>query len=674
MNEKDKQTTIMIVDDSPVNLKLLLELLREKGYRVVAFTGGAQALAAAAKNPPDLVLLDIRMPEMDGFEVCRRLKANAALQDIPVLFITALAEAGDKVQAFAVGGADYITKPFHPDEVYARVQTHLKNRSLQLRLHRHNTELEQLVVERTRELAGAHQRLHFALRAAKAGTWEWDLQTQKNYWSEELWGLYNLEPYCCEPSYDTWLQSIHPDDREKIAKTVQEASQNGSWFNIEWRVSGCIDSERWLLSYGQPFFDAGGNPQRYVGIVMDITERKQAEEEKFRLQAELQQIQKMEAIGSLAGGIAHDLNNILFPVCGLSELLLEDFTPNSTEYEMMLQIHRSVLRGSALVKQILAFSRRSNPEKLPIRIQPVLEEVLNLARVTLSRNINMTSHISSNCGLVTADPTQIHQVMINLITNAGHAAEENGGSIHVELKKTDIRSVNGKEALSFGTLPAGGYACIRVSDTGIGIDKTVIDKIFTPYFTTKPQGKGTGLGLAVVLGIIKEHGGDIRVTSEIGKGTTFTVYLPLLEGPREIETVAVTRQYLSGSERILLVDDEDPILHMERLMLEKLGYRISAFTNSLEALAAFKSDPGDYDLVISDRGMPNMTGEQLAKELMAIRSELPIILCTGFSNEADEQYARVLGVKGFLMKPVTKADLAAMIRKVLDGDVGAVNE
>jgi DNA-binding response OmpR family regulator len=181
---------------------------------LVAFTGGAQALAAAAKNPPDLVLLDIRMPEMDGFEVCRRLKVNAALQDIPVLFITALAEAGDKVQAFAVGGADYITKPFHPDEVYARVQTHLKNRSLQLRLHRHNTELEQLVVERTRELAGAHQRLHFALRAAKAGTWEWDLQTQKNYWSEELWGLYNLEPYCCEPSYDTWLQSIHPDDRE----------------------------------------------------------------------------------------------------------------------------------------------------------------------------------------------------------------------------------------------------------------------------------------------------------------------------------------------------------------------------------------------------------------------------------------------------------------------------
>jgi PAS domain S-box-containing protein len=668
MNEKDKQTTIMIVDDNPINLKLLLELLREKGYRVVAFPGGVQALAAAVENPPDLILLDIRMPEMDGFEVCRRLKANAALQEIPVLFISALVEAEDKVEAFAVGGADYIAKPFQPEELHARVQIHLKNRSLQRQLLRHNTELQQLVAEQTRELVDAHQRLHLALHAAKAGTWEWDLQTQKNYWSEELWNLFHIKPNSCEPSYDTWIESIHWDDREKTAKIVREASQKGVRFSIEWRVAGCIDSECWLMSYGQPLFDAGGRIERYIGIVLDITERKQAEEETLRMHAELQQKQKTEAIGSLAGGIAHDLNNILFPVCGLSELLLEDFPANSTAYEMMQQIHRSVLRGSNLVKQILAFSRRSNPEKMPIRIQPVLKEVLNLVRSTQSRNIEMTSRISPDCGMVAADPTQMHQVMINLITNACHAVEEIGGTIHVELKKTDISSVAEKAALPFNTLPVGRYACICVTDTGIGIDKTVIDKVFTPYFTTKPQGKGTGLGLSVVLGIVKEHGGDIRVTSEIGKGTTFSVYLPLLEDLGESPPDVVVRQYPTGSERILVVDDEGPILHMEQLMLEKLGYRTTAFTSSLEALAAFKADPNGFDLVISDRGMPNMTGEQLAKELMAIRPGMPIILCTGFGNETDELHAMGMGIKGFLIKPVAKADLAATVRNVLDKD------
>jgi PAS domain S-box-containing protein len=668
MNEKDKQTTIMIVDDNPINLKLLLELLREKGYRVVAFPGGVQALAAAVENPPDLILLDIRMPEMDGFEVCRRLKANAALQEIPVLFISALVEAEDKVEAFAVGGADYIAKPFQPEELHARVQIHLKNRSLQRQLLRHNMELQQLVAEQTRELVDAHQRLHLALHAAKAGTWEWDLQTQKNYWSEELWNLFRIKPNSCEPSYDTWIESIHWDDREKTAKIVREASQKGVRFSIEWRVAGCIDSECWLMSYGQPLFDAGGRIERYIGIVLDITERKQAEEETLRMHAELQQKQKTEAIGSLAGGIAHDLNNILFPVCGLSELLLEDFPANSTAYEMMQQIHRSVLRGSNLVKQILAFSRRSNPEKMPIRIQPVLKEVLNLVRSTQSRNIEMTSRISPDCGMVAADPTQMHQVMINLITNACHAVEEIGGTIHVELKKTDISSVAEKAALPFNTLPVGRYACICVTDTGIGIDKTVIDKVFTPYFTTKPQGKGTGLGLSVVLGIVKEHGGDIRVTSEIGKGTTFSVYLPLLEDLGESPPDIVVRQYPTGSERILVVDDEGPILHMEQLMLEKLGYRTTAFTSSLEALAAFKADPNGFDLVISDRGMPNMTGEQLAKELMAIRPGMPIILCTGFGNETDELHAMGMGIKGFLIKPVAKADLAATVRNVLDKD------
>ena len=408
---------------------------------------------------------------------------------------------------------------------------------------------------------------------------------------------------------------------------------------------------------------------------MDITERKKAEEEKAKFEAKLQQAQKMESIGSLAGGIAHDLNNILFPISGLSEMLLDDMPPDTPEYKSIEQIHKSAKRGSDLVKQILAFSRQSNPLKLPIRIQPILKEALKLAQATIPRNIEIKSHINTDCGMVSADPTQIHQIAMNLITNAFHAVEQTGGTIDIALKETAIGSFDEKEDLPFHAMPGdllpGRYACITVSDTGTGMDQPLIDKIFDPYFTTKELGKGTGLGLSVVHGIVKEHGGDIRVYSEIGKGTVFHVYLPLLEDTRDSNAATITRKHPTDHERILLVDDEEPILRMEQMMLERLGYQVTTRMSSPDALAAFKANPDFFDLVISDRGMPNMTGEQLAGELISIRPGIPIILCTGFSDENDVKRAKAMGVKGFLMKPVAIGDLAEMVRKVLDESNGS---
>jgi CheY-like chemotaxis protein len=293
-------------------------------------------------------------------------------------------------------------------------------------------------------------------------------------------------------------------------------------------------------------------------------------------------------------------------------------------------------------------------------------------------NIAITSHIATDCGLVSADPTQVHQIMMNLITNAYHAVEGSCGTIHVALKAAAggwnsrvTPPAFGENDPSLvqempGDLLADRYACISISDTGIGMDQALIDKIFDPYFTTKEQGKGTGLGLSVVHGIIKEHGGDIRVYSEPGKGTAFHVYLPLLEDAKDGKAAAVARKHPTGSESILLVDDEEPIVRMVQMMLERLGYRVTARMSSPEALAVFKADPGNFDLVISDRGMPNLTGEQLAVELISIRPGIPIILCTGFSDEADVQRASAMGIEGFLMKPVATGDLAEMVRKVLD--------
>jgi PAS domain S-box-containing protein len=430
----------------------------------------------------------------------------------------------------------------------------------------------------------------------------------------------------------------------------------------------------WVFAKASPLHDHSGNIIGAIESICDITERKRAEEEKAKLEGQIQRAQKMESIGSLAGGIAHDLNNILFPISGLSEMLLDDMPPDTPEYKSIEQIHKSAKRGSDLVKQILSFSRQSNPQKLPIRIQPILKEALKLAQATIPRNIEVKSHINTDCGMVSADPTQIHQIAMNLITNAFHAVEQTGGMIDIALKETAICPFGEKDELSLNAIPgdilAGGYACITVSDTGTGIDQTLIDKIFDPYFTTKELGKGTGLGLSVVHGIVKEHGGDIRVYSEVGKGTAFHVYLPLLEDNGDIKTAAVIKQYPTGHERILLVDDEEPILRMEQMMLERLGYQVTTRMSSPDALAAFKANPGNFDLVISDRGMPNMTGDQLAGELISIRPEIPVIICSGFCDENNEKRSMDLGIKGFLKKPVTTGDLAEMVRKVLDEVAG----
>ena len=297
----------------------------------------------------------------------------------------------------------------------------------------------------------------------------------------------------------------------------------------------------------------------------------------------------------------------------------------------------------------------------------------------------MTIHIKPDCGLVSADPSQVHQIMMNLITNAYHAVEERGGMIHIALKEADsgwnIRAphpaFDEKDAspvhAMMGDILVGKYACISVFDTGTGIDQTLIDKIFEPYFTTKELGKGTGLGLSVVHGIVKEHGGDIQIYSEVGKGTTFNVYLPLLKSAGDGKTIASPEKYPTGSESILLVDDEAPIVRMMQMMLEKLGYQVTPRTSSPDALALFSANPLNFDLVISDRGMPDMTGEQLAGELLSIKPGIPVIICTGFSDATDEQRGRAMGIKGYLMKPVAAGDLAAMVRKVLDGAPDSVS-
>jgi PAS domain S-box-containing protein len=405
-----------------------------------------------------------------------------------------------------------------------------------------------------------------------------------------------------------------------------------------------------------PVFDTTGIIVNYVAIKRDVTKED-------LLNVRLEQAQKMEAIGTLAGGIAHDFNNILFPIIGMSELLLEDLPAGSLEHENAQVIIEAGKRGGELVKQILAFSRQSEHKLIPVRVQQVLKEVLKLSRATIPSNIELAQDIQSECGLVLADPTQLHQIAMNLITNAYHAVQESGGKILVELREKWL----GNGDVADTVLKPGHYVMLTISDTGIGIDPAVIGRIFDPYFTTKEHGKGTGLGLAVAYGIIKDHHGEVKVYSEVGKGTTFNIFIPLIEKNSDIESFEETVTiHSTGHERILLVDDEELIVRIETQMLERLGYKVTSRISSIDALEAFRANPDAIDLVLTDMTMPNMTGDQLAKKLISIKPDIPIIVCTGFSEKLNAENAKASGISGFLMKPVVKSDIAQMVRKVLD--------
>ena len=404
-----------------------------------------------------------------------------------------------------------------------------------------------------------------------------------------------------------------------------------------------------------PLTDEKGRIFAHAGLQRDVSDRK-------ALENHLQNAQRMEALGTLAGGIAHDFNNILFPIIGMSELLVEDHLPGSREHENLYEILKAGRRGSDLVKQILAFSRQAEHSLAPVRVQKILREVLDLVRKTIPANIRITQNIQNDCRLVMADPTQVHQVAMNLLINAYHAVEPAGGDIFVALEERALDD----ESLKGLSVEAGRYVMFSVSDTGCGIGPADMDKIFEPYFTTKTADKGTGLGLAVVYGIVKEHGGDIRVHSEPGEGTIFQVCFPLMDQTGSAEDRVETIDFRGGTERILVVDDERPVAHIEKQILERLGYDVTLMLSSDDALDRFRQTPGEFDLVISDMSMPKMTGDRLARELISIRPDVPVIICTGFSEKIDKNKAINLGVKGFLMKPVVKSEMARMVRKVLD--------
>ena len=541
-----KMTTILIVDDDPMNVSLIEAMLSQENYRIVTASSGEEAIETTLASSPDLILLDIMMPGLDGYQVTQKLKDDPNTNHVPIVLVTALNDTEDKVRGLQAGADDFLSKPLDKSELMARVNSLLKVKAYHDHLLNYQKQLEEEVARRT----------------------------------------------------------------EKLKK--------------------------------------------------ELIRRKETESQLLRAQ-------KMEAIGTLAGGIAHDFNNILSAILGYAELSLVVVEKESSLCDYIQQIYTAGERARDLVQQILTFSRQGDSQMKPAKIGVIIKEALKLLKATLPTTITLQQKITS-VSPVLADLTQVHQIIMNLATNAAHAMEEKGGLLSVEL--TDVNPPS-EEIIQNSDLTPGAFVRLRISDTGHGMSSDKLERIFDPFFTTKPPGKGTGLGLSTVHGIVKNHNGSITVSSEPDRGTTFDILFPTVEKEVRVES-AGDQDLPSGTECILFVDDEQAITNMSKEMLENLGYKVIAETSSVDALTSFKNQPDEIDVVITDLTMPHMSGLELAQKFQRIRPDTPIILCSGYVAQIPVEKAKSMGIQAVVSKPVSRRTIAEVIRGVLSRDASGI--
>jgi PAS domain S-box-containing protein len=632
--------TVLIVDDDAALRDSLEDILRDEGYDPVSTGTCAEALAIAQEKKPGAALLDLKLPDGSGTSLLTDLKKYSP--DCICTMVTAYADLDSAVAALEKGAFQYLQKPVRPLELLNLLEKvfdiiKLRNEKYQAEENLKESETRFRTIFETAEDAIFMKdgELRYILINPSA-------KRLFGLSSSQMIGRTNQELF--KRSNVAHLHEI--DSRvlsgEIIREEFTKQSKNGM---------------RTYHTISVPIMDGAGRVAGICGIARDITE-------KLSLEAQLMQAQKMEAIGTLAGGIAHDFNNILGAIGGYAELAQFDIPGSATTKTHLEEILKATKRASDLVKQILAFSRQDRIEAKPIHLIPIMKECLQLIRATLPSTVEIQQHIENSMDLVKASSTQIHQLLMNLSANAAHAMSKTGGTLSVSLDNIHLAYPIPAE---YGQLKPGPYIKLTVQDTGHGMDETIRSRIFDPYFTTKEKGVGTGLGLSLVHGIVSKLGGEITVESELGKGTAFRVYLPMIE-TFHIETTESRNPIPEGRECILFVDDEDVLVDIGQKMLEKLGYKVIARTSPLEALEAFRAQAEKIDLVISDLTMPNMTGDVLARELMRLRPDVPVIVCSGFSEELNEQNARSMGIREFVMKPLVMRKLADTIRNVLDKD------
>ena len=630
---------ILLLEDDTAHAELIGRVFSAHAdrYRLLVADCLAAAHRLMAETPPDLVLADYRLPDGSGLELIVPVGPQPAY---PVVVMTSHGDEQVAVGAIKAGAMDYVVKSEHTFYDLP----HIVDRNLRQWHHiQGRQEAERALRESERKYRLVVDHCNDAILIIQDGIIRFTNRTAVDmfgYPSATLKG-------------SPWLELVYADDRAAAARVAEtprrpETREGVQLFRIV-REQG-----DWLwVEPGAVTVAWEGRPARLL-FIRDVTEKK-------KLEYQLAQAQKMEAIGTLAGGIAHDFNNILGAIVGYSEMALFRLADGSDERRYLEEVLQAAFRARDLVKQILTFSRKSEQIKKPFSLTGVVSAAVKLLRASLPASIEIRQILETRLDVVMGDQTQIHQVVMNLCTNAAHAMEPNGGVLEIGLYGAQALPEN----VAAGRPQRGGWVKLTVKDTGRGIAREDLPRIFDPYFTTKESGKGTGMGLAVVHGIVESHNGVITVQSEIGGGSLFEVFLPRVGGAEAESPAGAAEPLQGGSGRILLVDDEEMLANVGRQMLNRLGYTVTATTDSLEALALFRKRPDAFDLVITDMTMPKLTGDKLAVRLKAIRADVPIILCTGYSQHINAPKARALGLQAVVMKPLSLKVLGEAVRQAL---------
>jgi len=686
---------ILVADDNAQNRYLLEQLLAASGHHCTGVTNGAEALTRARADHFDVLMSDVLMPQMDGFQLCREIKADPALAHLPVIFYTATyTEPGDIELGLRLGAAHYLIKPAEPEMILAA----LRNLAVaggvveppreEVFLAQYNSRLVHKLEHKSQELERANADLlktnlalsdeigrrrvaeksarttlelqRATLESTADGIMAVDADGRVVTWNRrfmEIWRL-PLEENGPLPSFDRLLARI-------CGQAADPAACLQNWKDVSTAAAAetfevvILADGRALERLSRPLHSPDGRDGR-VWTFRDISERHQAEEAQRSLQTQLFEMQKMEALGVLAGGIAHDFNNILTAILGQTALAAGQLPAKHPVQESLAIVAKAGGRAAQLVRQILTFSRHQEPERQVIKPAAVVEEAVKLMRSTLPASVTIETDFAPDVPALKVDPTQVHQLLINLATNADHAMHSHG-RIRVALRTVRAPLEGPPE------LRAGVYALLSVSDTGPGIDPQVVRRIFEPFYTTKPPGQGTGLGLAVVHGIVTSYGGHIAVQSTPGEGAEFQIYLPAATETGSAPPISPSGALRRGRGELVLIAEDDPgVREYLVALLVRLGYRAEACMTAEDALGKFKDRPQDYAIALTDLSLPGMSGSELGRRMRQLRPDLPVIIMTGYFSSDELEKERASMQFDLLLKPCSAETLSDTIYRVLN--------